>query len=104
MKGSYSLIMKKTLMIIGGFIVGIVILAVIIVFAISATSQKMICKSEEGNITIMYNEKTLKGYTAKGISYDFDGQKEYAEEIGIEPYLVEFESWFKNNTNGDCSR
>ena len=68
--------MKKILMIIGGFVVGIIILGVIVFSAISATSKKILCKSDEGNITIMYNDKTITGYTANGISYDYDGQKE----------------------------
>ena len=96
--------MKKTLMIIGGFVVGIIILWVIIFSIISATSKKMVCKSDEGNITIMYNDKTLTGYTANGISYDYDGQKEYADKVGVDAYLTEFATWFSNNTTGTCSR
>ena len=80
--------MKKTLMIIGGFVVGIIILGVIIFSVISATSKKMVCKSDEGNITIMYNDKTITGYTANGISYDYDGQKEYADQDGVDAYLT----------------
>lgn len=67
--------MKKILMIIGGFVVGIIILGIIVFSVISATSKKMVCKSDKGNITIMYNNKTITGYTANGISYDYDGQK-----------------------------
>lgn len=47
---------KKTLTIIGGIVVGLVVLGVIIFFAVSATSKKLVCKSNEGNITIMYND------------------------------------------------
>lgn len=96
--------MKKILIIIGGFIIGIIILGIIIFSAISATSKKMICKSNEGNITIMYNDKTLTGYTANRISYDYDGQKKYANQIGINAYLTEFATWFSNNTTGTCSK
>lgn len=96
--------MKKTLIIIVGFIVGIIILGIIIFSVIYSTSKKMVCKSDEGNITIMYNEKTLTGYTAKGISYDYDGQKKYVDQIGVETYLTEFATWFSNNTTGTCSR
>ena len=66
--------------------------------------KKMVCKSDEGNITIMYNDKTLTGYTANGISYDYDGQKEYADQVGVDAYLTEFATWFSNNTTGTCSR
>lgn len=96
--------MKKTFMIIGGIVVGVAVLGIIIFVTVFATSKKMVCKSNEGNITIMYNDKTLKGYTAKGIVYDFDTQKEYAKTIGVDSYLNEFSTWFSNNTTGSCSR
>lgn len=94
--------MKKVLMIIGGIVVGIVVLGVVIFAVVSLTSKKLVCKSDEGNITLMYNKKTITGYTAKGISYDLDGQKEIAEKIGIDAYLEQFKTWFRTNTTGTC--
>ena len=99
-----SIDMKKTLMVIGGIVVGIIVLGVVIFAIVSATSKKMVCKSSEGNITIMYNDKTITGYTASGMSYDLDQQKEYAEQVGVDAYLNEFATWFSNNTTGTCSR
>lgn len=96
--------MKKALMIIGGIVVGIIVLGIIVFFVISATSKKLVCKSNEGNITIMYNDKTITGYSAKGITYDLDNQKEYAEKIGIDSYLDEFSNFFSTNTTGTCNR
>ncbi len=96
--------MKKALMIIGGIVVGVIIIGIIIFFVVSKTSKKLVCKSNEGNITIMYNDKTLTGYTARGISYDLDVQKSYAEQVGIEAYLEEFSTWFSNNTTGSCTK
>ncbi len=96
--------MKKTLMIIIGIFIGAIILGIIIFSIISATSKKLVCKSNEGNITIMYNDKTITGYTSKDISYDLDGQKKYAEQIGVDEYLSEFTTWFNQHTTGSCSR
>lgn len=96
--------MKKTLMIIGGIVVGIVVLGIIIFSIVSATSKKMVCKSNEGNITIMYNDKTITGYTTNSMSYDLDQQKKYAEQVGIDAYLDEFSNWFSSNTTGSCSK
>ena len=96
--------MKKVLMIIGGIVVGVVVLGVIIFVVVSSTSKKLVCKSNEGNITIMYNDKTITGYTAVGLSYDLDNQKKYAEQIGIDAYLNEFSTWFSTNTTGTCSK
>ena len=93
----------KVLAIIGGFIVGIILLAVIIISIVSANSDKLVCKSNEGNITIMYNKNGISGYTANGISYDLDQQKDYAKKIGIDAYLKEFNSWFESNTSGYCT-
>ena len=92
--------MKKALIVISGLIV----LGIVIFVIISATSDKMLCKSNEGSITIMYNDKGITGYSAIGISYDFDGQKKYAKEIGIDAYLDEFATWFSNNTTGTCTK
>lgn len=64
--------MKKALMIIGGIAVGLIILIVLVFGITSVTSNKLVCKSEQGNITIMYNDKTIKGYTANGITYNLD--------------------------------
>lgn len=92
-------IIPKILMIIGGFI----ILFVVIFSIVSATSEKLVCSSDKGNITIMYNEKGLTGYKTSGMSYDFDEQKQYANKIGIDAYIKEFSSWFSNNTSGTCT-
>lgn len=96
--------MKKALMIIGGIVLFFIILFVVIFSITSATSKKLVCKSDQGNITIMYNDKTITGYTAKGISYDLDAQKEYANEIGVEAYIKEFSRFFSTKTTGSCTK
>ena len=96
--------MKKVLMIVGGIFVGFVVLFFVIFMLTSLNSEKLVCKSKEGNITIMYDEETIKGYAASGINYDLDGQKAVAEQIGIEEYLEQFSNWFATNTSGTCSR
>ena len=96
--------MKKGLAIFGGIVLFFVVLGIIIFVVISLTSKKMKCTSPEGNITIMYNKNEITGYTANGISYDFDGQKAYAKQVGIEAYLDEFSNWFSSNTSGSCKR
>ena len=96
--------MKKVLMIIGGIFIFIIVMVVLIFCLVSANSKKMVCKSNEGNITIMYNDKTITGYTAVGFSYDLDGQKAYAEKIGVDKYLKEFSTWFSKNTTGKCTK
>lgn len=96
--------MKKVLMIIGGIVVGFVVLFVVIFAIASMGSNKLVCKSNEGNITIMYNDETITGYTANGVSYDLDEQKAYAEEIGVEAYIEVFSAWFKAKTTGSCTK
>ena len=93
----------KFFAIIGGIAVGIIILVVVIVLVVSANSKKLVCKSDRGNITIMYNDKTITGYTAVGLSYDLDGQKKYAQQVGIDAYIQEFSSWYRNNVGGTCT-
>ena len=92
----------KVLAIIGGVVIGIIVLAYLIISIVSANSNKLICKSNEGNITIMYNDNEIVGYTASGMSYDLDQQKTYAKQIGVKAYLNEFSTWFSTNTTGTC--
>ncbi len=95
--------MKKALMIIGGIVVGLIILGGIVFFTIYVKSDKIICSSSVGNITILYNEEELTGYTTSGdLSFDFDTQNAYAETIGTKDYIQEFKVWFDENTDGTC--
>lgn len=93
----------KVIAIIGGILGGFVIIFLVIFFFVSANSDKLICKSDEGNITIMYNKNGLTGYTTAGMSYDFDKQKEYAKKIGVDAYTKEFSQWFSTHTSGTCT-
>ncbi len=87
-------------------IIGLIVLGVIGVFGvigiISDSSNKFVCTSDIGNITLMYNDKEILGYTASGISYDLDQQKDYSKQVGVEKYLEEFNDWFEKNTSGTC--
>lgn len=90
-------------MIIRGIVVGIVVLVAIILVFVSVTSEKLVCESKEGNITIMYTDEKITGYTATGgITYDLDAQQKIAEQIGVEEYLNQFKTWFNINTTGTC--
>lgn len=94
----------KILAIIGGIVVAIIVFIIIIFLVTSASSNKLVCESNEGNITLMYNDSNIKGYTARGITYDMKQQQEIAKQIGIDSYLEEFKTWFETNTTGTCSK
>ena len=96
--------MKKVLTIVGAIVLGFVVLGVGIFLFVSMTSKKFVCTSPEGSITLMYNDKTITGYTANGITYDKDGQAAYAESVGVQTYLDEFNDWFMGATSGSCVR
>lgn len=89
--------------IIVGIVAFILIVAVILI-VLFATGKKMKCTSSQGDITLIYNDKTITGYKAKNIGYDLDEQQDYAELVGVEKYLDEFTKWFENNTDGTCKR
>lgn len=82
-------------------IVGVIVLVFAVISVVSANSNKLVCKSNEGNITIVYDDEIV-GYIAEGMSYDYDQQKSIAEQIGIQSYLDEFKTWFETNTTGSC--
>ena len=91
-------------LIIIGVLVGLFVLFLIGVYLfVVNTADQMVCTSTTGNITIMYNDEMIVGYTANGFTYDVDGQRDYADKIGIDAYLKEFSEWFSNNTDGTCS-
>ncbi|MEG2620771.1 MAG: hypothetical protein RSA10_01585 [Bacilli bacterium] len=96
--------MKKVLMILGGIVLGLVVLVIAIFTIVSFTSKKLVCESSQGNITIMYNDKTITGYKASGMSYDMDQQKTVAAELGIKKYISDFSVWFSTNTTGTCKK
>lgn len=94
---------KKVILIIVGVFVAIFVAAIAIIAIIASTSSKMVCTSDQGDITILYNENRLTGYTANGIDYDFTGQSAYADEVGTKAYVEEFKIWFETNTTGSCT-
>ena len=109
-KNNYNQTVKKSrnpivkiLAIIGGIVVGFILLVVVMFLWVSSDSNKLVCKSSEGNITILYDDTTISGYTALGVSYDMNQQRAIANQIGIEKYISEFITWFETNTTGSCS-
>ncbi|MCD4756266.1 hypothetical protein K8R20_01450 [bacterium] len=96
--------MKKIIFIVLGiFLVLGVLVGVGAVSLLNNNTNKFVCESDIGGITLMYTETDLVGYTTSGeLSYDLDEQKVLAEELGIEEYLVEFNTWFETETSGSC--
>ena len=98
---------KKTLIIVLAIVGGLIALFVIAILAVvllfQSGSQQLVCKSEQGSITILYNDNSLTGYKSNGISYDLDQQKAIAERIGVDVYIIQFNNWFTANTTGSCS-
>jgi len=98
--------LKIVLIVIGALFVGFILFIVAIFLIITLfvnSSSKLVCTSKEGDITISYNDKTITGYTANGITYDFDGQKLIANRIGSEEYIKQFDTWFRTHTSGTCT-
>ena len=94
--------MKKVLMIVGGLVLGLVVIGAVVIFIVTGTSKKLVCKSPEGDITIYYTDKAITGYSSNGVSYDLDGQKAVAKQIGTAAYVEEFKDWFESASTGSC--
>ena len=100
---------KKTnpltiILIIFGVFIGIIILIVVSLFTVvSNSSNTLVCTSDKGDITLIYNENEIIGYSASGITYDLDDEKEVSKKIGISAYLEEFNNQFELNTGGKCT-
>lgn len=93
----------KVFGIIAIIVAGIVILFVVIFSLVSANSNKLICKSNEGDITLMYNDSAITGYSTVGMSYDMDQQNTIASRVGIDNYISQFKTWFEKKTSGTCT-
>lgn len=94
---------KKVLIIIFVVIFAFIALIAAFFWYVSSTSNKLVCKSKEGNITIMYDDSSITGYVASGITYDMDQQSDIVDIIGIDSYISQFKVWFEENTTGTCS-
>jgi len=105
-KGKKSIVPIIIGVIVGG-VVGLIILFIILLFIVSiimsGSSKQLVCKSKEGSITITYDKNGITGYKTSNMTFDYDYQKEYAEKIGIDAYLEEFDTWFSTNTTGECT-
>lgn len=93
----------KVLSIIGGIAIVAIILFLAVLWIVSSNSNKLVCKSSSGNITIMYNNSTITGYKSFGMSYDIDQQRHVANQMGIDNYISQFKTWFETNTTGSCT-
>ena len=82
-------------------IVAALVFIVYLVF-ISVNSEKLVCKSSNGSITIMYDDEKIIGYTVKNINFDEEEAKEYIKKVGIKKYLEEFKLTFEYYYNGTC--
>lgn len=94
--------LSKILAVVGG--AGIVAgLFLMMITFFTKDSKELICKSEKGNITIRYNTNGIISYKASDMSYDLNGQKKYAKQVGMDAYVSEFNTWFVTNTAGTCT-
>lgn len=89
---------------IGGTIVAIIVCVGGIILYQYKTSKHFVWEAEIGNITLLYDDNTINGYFTSGISYDLVLQQSYAEQIGVEEYLKDFETFFQTNMNGSCHK
>ena len=90
---------KKLLLI--GLVIFIVAIFGIIMF-VSSNSNKLICKSSKGKLTIMYDEERVTGYTTAGFEFDMDYSNDLIEEIGLDEFLTSFEEMFEQKYDGTC--
>ena len=88
--------------VIGGAFLVCLVLAIVIHLVMSSNAKQLVCTSDEGDITIIYNKKGITGYNVDNMEFDLEEQREYALEIGIDAYLDEFSEWFSSNTSGTC--
>lgn len=66
--------------------------------------DKLVCKSDSGNVTIGFSRDQMVTYSAVKYDFDFDEQKKVASRIGKDAYIEQFNNSFvQNTTNGSCT-
>ena len=53
-------VVKVVLMVIGGVVVVVGVLLFVIFTFVSSSSNKLVCESKEGDITLMYNDRNCR--------------------------------------------
>lgn len=91
------------LIVIGGIVGLFILFLVAVYFLVVKNSSQIVCTCNGGDITLIYNDETIIGYTANGFTYDLDEQRGFVEQLGIEEYLRQFEEWFSSSTGGTCT-
>lgn len=104
MKKELKEVNKWFLVVCGAVILSVVVMVVFVLVNDGDNSKQLVCQSNEGNITLVYDNNTVVGFTASTYTYDLLSEKERAEEMGVEKYIDEFASIFNTNTMGTCTK
>ena len=97
---SHRTIKKVFIIIIIACLFGAII--TIVVNISNKNSNKLICKSNNGKVTIYYDENGITGNSTTNFKYEYSDEKKRAQELGIHEYLNQYKTWFENTTNGEC--
>ncbi len=69
----------------------------------SESSDRLECKSSNGNIMILYDEKGVIGYsTIESLSYDLYDEQEIASKMSASNYINQYKINFENSYDGTC--
>lgn len=101
---------KKIIIIAVIIILVLIIVGAVIIMMTSSQSSssienrnKLVCNSEQGNLTIFYNNENLTKYEADNLTFDIDGQNKIVDEIGVRTWIEDFSLWFRMNMkDGIC--
>lgn len=93
---------RMVLMVVVPILVALITGAVI--WSLMPKQKELVCTSDMGSITLFYNDKEIVKYTVKDIEFDIVNQNKLVQRKGMEVYLNEFETWFRNNSGKGCIR
>lgn len=92
----------KKYILIGCFSAICIILIVVGVLLLSNSSTSLVCKSNEGSISIKFSDDDIIAYVGEGVSYNIEEQRVIFKQIGFSQYISQFNEWFTSNTSGSC--
>lgn len=89
---------------------GIVILSVVVMVVVisingigNSNAKQLVCKSNNSNITLTYDNNSIIGYTLNGYSFDLLLEQNRFTQLGMDKYIEDFANTFNANTFGTCT-
>ena len=81
----------------------LLVIAALVAVQLSNKKQKLVCNSDKGGFTIVYDKSTITDYSVDNMEYNFGEQESLIENMGIDAYIKRLSDWYHETTGVSCS-